>query len=161
MLVSALKHRKLVNAITSNQELEIKEFRLTEEEWGLVENLKNVLKVCLSFLSFDHLAPLITVDGLVQVFKRLTVAFSSDRVPTIADVIPAYDAMDAVLEADAANTKYPDSIRVALALARRTLNRYYARTDLSDIYRVAMCTSIVYFYFFLPVDTGYCTNSAM
>ena len=34
-------------------------------------------------------------------------------------------------------------LRGALALGRRTLNRYYNLTDSSEIYRIAMGTSII------------------
>jgi hypothetical protein len=70
----------------------------------------------------------------------MTLGFSADRTPNLAKVIPAFDAMDRILQTGTGNTAYPDSIRVALALGCRTLNKYYARTDLSDAYRVAMCT---------------------
>lgn len=58
--------------------------------------------------------------------------------------------MDQVLENGTGNTSLPDSIRVALALARRTLNRYYGKTDLSVAYRVSMCAYI----YLLPVHTS-------
>ena len=36
------------------------------------------------------------------------------------------------------NTKYPVSIHAALAIGKRTLNRYYNKTDHSEVYRIAM-----------------------
>lgn len=36
-------------------------------------------------------------------------------------------------------------LKHALAIGKRTLNKYYALTDASDIYRMAMGTSIIFF----------------
>lgn len=52
------------------------------------------------------------------------------------------DNMDYTLSKMAANPKYKKSICVAVELARRTLNRYYSKTDLSKAYRIAMGTYI-------------------
>lgn len=41
-------------------------------------------------------------------------------------------------------TKYDYAIRTAMGIAKCTLNKYYERTDLSEVYRIAMgmCLSI-------------------
>ncbi|KAI0312859.1 hypothetical protein OF83DRAFT_1066502, partial [Amylostereum chailletii] len=42
--------------------------------------------------------------------------------------------------------KYMPAIRVALGQARKTLNRYYDKTDQSEVYRVVMgvCVGFIY-----------------
>jgi hypothetical protein len=50
------------------------------------------------------------------------------------------DHIDSHLATAARNTKYSPSIRAALALGKRTLNRYYNKTDHSEVYRIAMGT---------------------
>ena len=41
------------------------------------------------------------------------------------------------------NTKIPAAIRAAIQVGRRTLNRYYSRTDDAEIYRIAMGKSCI------------------
>lgn len=49
------------------------------------------------------------------------------------------DHIDTVLTTNALDTsKYTLPIRAALAMGKKTLNRYYSKTDHSDLYRVAM-----------------------
>jgi hypothetical protein len=38
------------------------------------------------------------------------------------------------------NDKYSPAIRSAIAMGKRTLNKYYNRTDHSELYRIAMGT---------------------
>ena len=48
------------------------------------------------------------------------------------------DHIDTHLATAARNPRYSPSIRAALALGKRTLNRYYNKTDHSEVYRIAM-----------------------
>jgi hypothetical protein len=50
------------------------------------------------------------------------------------------DHIDERLATDALNEDLEPAIRVALTLAKKTLNRYYAKTDQSFLYRTAMST---------------------
>ena len=58
----------------------------------------------------------------------------------IAAVIPAMDKIDEVLATNSLNPKYSAAIVAALSIGKKTLNRYYEKTDLSHIYRIAMST---------------------
>ncbi len=54
-------------------------------------------------------------------------------------VLPAMDHIDADFESKAAaSSELDESLRSALGLARKTLNRYYSMTDWSDNYKIAM-----------------------
>jgi hypothetical protein len=53
------------------------------------------------------------------------------------------DHIDAQLATDASNNKYPLSIKAALAMGKKTLNRYYDKTDHSEIFRIAMGTPFI------------------
>jgi hypothetical protein len=53
------------------------------------------------------------------------------------------DHIDSKLATDANNKNYPLSIQAALAVGKKTLNRYYDKTDHSEIFRIAMSMSIV------------------
>jgi hypothetical protein len=48
------------------------------------------------------------------------------------------DLIDERLTTYSRNKKYSTSIRAAVRLAKRTLNRYYQLTDTSEVYRIAM-----------------------
>jgi hypothetical protein len=73
----------------------------------------------------------------LQVFKDATLFFSRST-PNLATVIPAMDLIDQRLTTDSINPKLSAPIRAALGLAKKTLNRYYTMTDLSEVYRIAM-----------------------
>jgi hypothetical protein len=48
------------------------------------------------------------------------------------------DHIDEYLATASQNVKYSEAIRAALALGKKTLNRYYDKTDHSEVYRIAM-----------------------
>ena len=48
------------------------------------------------------------------------------------------DTIDEVLATNALSSKYSVAIHAALSVGKKTLNRYYAKTDLSKTYRIAM-----------------------
>jgi hypothetical protein len=54
-------------------------------------------------------------------------------------VIPAMDHLDTMFTNGIINAQTLDpAIRAALRLAKKTLNRYYSLTDMSETYRIAM-----------------------
>ena len=63
--------------------------------------------------------------------------------PNIASVIPAMDHLDEHLASIATSPKYGRAIKAAVALGKRTLNRYYDSTDHSEVYRIAMSTFVI------------------
>jgi hypothetical protein len=64
--------------------------------------------------------------------------------PNLAAVIPAMDHIDKVLAtASDSPYKFGPSIRAALAIGKTALNRYYNKTDHSEVYRIAMGMSLV------------------
>ena len=48
------------------------------------------------------------------------------------------DHIDEHLTTDALNPRYNRAIHASLGIARKTLNRYYTLTDMSEVYRIAM-----------------------
>lgn len=48
------------------------------------------------------------------------------------------DHIDEHLATVATSRKYPIAIKAAVAIAKKTLNRYYDQTDQSEVYRIAM-----------------------
>ncbi|CAA7270540.1 unnamed protein product [Cyclocybe aegerita] len=64
-------------------------------------------------------------------------------------VIPAMDHIDETLATATWNKNLSPSIHAALAIGKRTLNRYYNKTNHSEVYHIAMvlhpCHKLVYF----------------
>jgi hypothetical protein len=48
------------------------------------------------------------------------------------------DRIDEVLASSAVDAQFSISIQAALTIGKKTLNRYYSKTDMSDVYRTAM-----------------------
>ncbi|KAJ3749712.1 hypothetical protein EV360DRAFT_56900 [Lentinula raphanica] len=92
------------------------EYRLEDEEWEAISGLTATLKL----------------------LKDATMFFSSNAV-SVAQVIPAMDAIDEALASGMIdNQAVSQPIHHALAIGKKTMNKYYALTDDSDIYRMAI-----------------------
>jgi hypothetical protein len=89
-----------------------------------------------------------------QIFKHGTLFFSRDS-PNISTVIPAMDHIDEYLATACQNLKLSKAIRAALDIGKQTLNRYYDKTDHSDVYRIAMGRSLHLYFclFFSSIPT--------
>jgi hypothetical protein len=72
-----------------------------------------------------------------QMYKDATIFFSQESVSTIAHVIPTIDRIDAMLSESSPEPLTP-AVKHGLSFARRVLNKYYSKTDASNIYRIAM-----------------------
>lgn len=70
-------------------------------------------------------------------YKEGTVFFSQDSVATIVHVIPTMDRIDAMLR-DSLTDPLSPSVKHALSFAREIMDKYYSKTDLSNVYRIAM-----------------------
>lgn len=85
------------------------------------------------------------VQLLLQVLKDATKFFSSNS-PNILAIIPAMDAIDEQFATGIVEGHEMSApLKHALAIGKRTLNKYYALTDASDIYRMAMGMYIILF----------------
>ena len=80
---------------------------------------------------------LLTYGYVPQVFKDATLYFS-EGTPHLAKVIPAMDLIDAELATKATNPSFAPSLRGAISLGKKLLNKYYSMTDNSHVYRIAM-----------------------
>ncbi|KAF8144687.1 hypothetical protein K438DRAFT_1453928, partial [Mycena galopus ATCC 62051] len=82
------------------------------------------------------------------VFKDATLYFSNENHCTITQVLTTMDKIDDLITATVVTSSLQpggapkrvlhSSIKSALKLARSTMNKYYSRTDESNIYRIAM-----------------------
>jgi len=70
-------------------------------------------------------------------YKDVTLFFSQNAISTIAHVIPTMDHIDALLKDITAEPLVP-SIKHALTFTYQILDKYYSKTDLSNVYHIAM-----------------------
>ncbi|KAI0079327.1 hypothetical protein K474DRAFT_1567812, partial [Panus rudis PR-1116 ss-1] len=97
------------------REAGLRAYELSEEEWIIVQQLRDVL----------------------QVFYDATQFFSRDNA-CLSTVLPAMDKIDRRLATDSVRKSLKPCIRAACSMGLRTLNRYYDKTDYSDTYRISM-----------------------
>ncbi|KAI0747465.1 hypothetical protein BC629DRAFT_1242074, partial [Irpex lacteus] len=71
------------------------------------------------------------------VFYDGTQFFSRDK-PMLSEVLPAMDIIDEALTSASVNMDYEPAIQAAVNLAKKTMNRYYGKSDDSETYRIAM-----------------------
>ncbi|KAF9220145.1 hypothetical protein BS17DRAFT_715508 [Gyrodon lividus] len=116
MLECALKYQAGINVITEKNKLGLSSYGLSEHEWELLEQLHDVLKI----------------------LKDATLFFSH-ATPNLAMVVPAMDFIDEMFTTGLLKKQeLIPVIRAAIGLAKKTLNRYYSLTDLSELYHIAM-----------------------
>ncbi|KAF9043411.1 hypothetical protein BJ165DRAFT_1315231, partial [Panaeolus papilionaceus] len=93
----------------------LRDYELQDSEWDVLKELCAILKI----------------------LKHATLFFSRST-PSLAYVILVMDRMNDQFTETANNKNLSPAIRTAVGLAKRTLNRYYSRTDDSETYRIAM-----------------------
>ncbi|KIM54544.1 hypothetical protein SCLCIDRAFT_136639 [Scleroderma citrinum Foug A] len=114
LLEFVVRYRKPISKITCDKKLgQLHKYHLSAEEWSVIEEL-------------------------VTHYKSVTMFFSRDAT-NIAAVIPAMDKLDDHLKSiQSTQEQFHPSILAAMKLARKKMDRYWKRTDESDVYRIAM-----------------------
>jgi hypothetical protein len=69
----------------------------------------------------------------LEILKDATLFFSRDT-PSLATIILVMDRIDKEFATRSTNPNAHKAICAAVAVAKKTLNRYYAHTDFSDAY---------------------------
>jgi hypothetical protein len=134
MLDFAVDHHLAIDDITAERTASLRKYEMDDEEWKITLQLRNTLKVRVS-----HIQLWKQILTCSQVFKDATLFFSRST-PSLVTVIPAMDFIDETLTDNSINPNLEPSIRAALGIAKKTLNRYYNTTDQSEVYRIAMGT---------------------
>ncbi|THU79983.1 hypothetical protein K435DRAFT_558703, partial [Dendrothele bispora CBS 962.96] len=78
------------------------------------------------------------LEPVLEVFLNRTKQFSQSGVPLLHEVIPAIDKLTEVLGKVRDNDELNSAVRFAVTKGITMLNKYYGKTDYSDVYRVAM-----------------------
>ncbi|KIM50504.1 hypothetical protein SCLCIDRAFT_145313, partial [Scleroderma citrinum Foug A] len=107
------KHETAIESITDKQKLKMTDLALDAHEWVLLRQLRDILKDATLFFSCGT--------------------------PNLPMVLPAMDYIDEAFTNGILKKEVLDpAIRTAIGLGKKTLNRYYSKTDTSDLYRIAM-----------------------
>jgi hypothetical protein len=143
MLAFAIEYQLAIDSVTADKSANLHKFELDKDEWIIAGQLHSTLKV----RAFLFLGLILRVLITTQIFKDATLFFSRST-PSLATVIPAMDHIDETLTNHSLNRDYELSIRAALGIAKKTLNRYYNATDQSEVYRIAMGTKPFSFIYY-------------
>jgi hypothetical protein len=81
-------------------------------------------------------------------FRNVTKAVSGSSLPLLHVVIPYIDSLTKKLERVINNASKPAIVRAAAARSLAVLNKYYAKTDQSIMYRMSMRKLLV-----LPINS--------
>ncbi|KAH9971608.1 hypothetical protein BGW80DRAFT_1174487 [Lactifluus volemus] len=119
MLKFAKSYQDPINQMTDSRSLKLRYCMITESEWELVKQLRDIL-------------------------KTVTLQFSTDT-PCLASVIPAIDKMHDELTKASKKKDNSPALRAALVMGKGLLNKYYSLTDESEVYRIAMGSSSISF----------------
>ena len=137
MLNFTIKYHPAIDTMTATRDFDLHKYELVPSDWGIARELRDVLEVYLFHSLDDHTCLL-----LRQIFKDTTLFFSRGT-PNLAMVIPAMDHIDKVLTTSSDSPRqFSLAIRAALAIGKKAMNRYYKKTDYSDVYRIAISKSV-------------------
>ncbi|KIY62424.1 hypothetical protein CYLTODRAFT_361514 [Cylindrobasidium torrendii FP15055 ss-10] len=113
--------------------------------------MRDVIKVFLDrasnglvkyILSDDEWAAVHDLVDALAILKDATLYFSSND-PSVSSVIPAMDRIDeifasAAIKSGASTQTFSPPMRYALAIGKKMMNKYYALSDDSYVYRISM-----------------------
>lgn len=132
----ALDKLVLLDRHNTNVKSRLKQYKLKKDEWDVLSQLEPILVV-------RHIIIKIFVDPYLhlQAFLVATERMSQNKVPLLHEVIPIIDVLTDKLEMSAMDQKLHVTVRATAAKGLAVLNKYYAKTDDSIMYRMAMSTS--------------------
>lgn len=134
MMEFALTYQKVIDDLTSERDLGLRAYEMDPNEWVIAKQLCEILKVCA--ICIRSLNQYLTTR--LQMFNDATHFFSRHKISNLTTVIPAMDRLDECLTNAMISSKYSPAIRAAIRMGKQTLNRYYSKTDYSELYRIAM-----------------------
>ncbi|KAF8239966.1 hypothetical protein L208DRAFT_1235068, partial [Tricholoma matsutake] len=112
MLTAAFDYRTVIDDIMANKSLKLHHYELDDQDWEVVEDL-------------------------LQMYKDATLFFSQDNAITIANVVLTMDCINKMLSTSAARP-LNSAVKHGLTFARKLMDKYYSKTNLSNVYRIAM-----------------------
>jgi hypothetical protein len=131
MATFAVPYSKPINLITTDKELKLQAFKLSNREWECAGELCQVLQVRLASPT------LYLLNNMPVASQRLKDAkmYFLKKYPNVLWVIPSMDDLNKFFTECQLNCRDLSApVRAALGMAKRTINRYYLKTNESDIY---------------------------
>lgn len=117
----------------------LQRFQLSDQEWALLKQLFSLLDVSRIVNSIFRFVS----TYQIQVFLLATKKISHSRIPLIHEVIPIFDALTTALDEFLDNEELLPAVRAAALRGITMMNKYYALTDDSVVYRVAMSERVL------------------
>ncbi|KAJ6532496.1 hypothetical protein B0H19DRAFT_887604, partial [Mycena capillaripes] len=108
-----------VEQLTATSALKLSSFRLTDEQWDLVDELSDVLSL----------------------FDEMTLHFSQSETPLISDSIGALEDLLTSLRNVRDDDKTSDVVRVAACAGVMVAEKYISLTDECEVYSIAIVMS--------------------
>lgn len=143
MVDFAVDYRVAVDDMTNDRAMELRKWELSDDEWEIASQLRDVLKVR---SGRPHNVSILTFNEY-QIFKHATLFFSRDT-PNLTVVIPAMDYIDEYLSTASEDMSLAPAICAAVGYGKVLLNKYYDKTDHSELYRIAMSKPFLLFFVF-------------
>jgi len=140
MLTFAAQYRPAIDSMT---DLGLRKYELDQAEWKLVGELRDVLKVSNFFVCSSHFS------YLSEDIQRRDTVFLTRNTQS-CNRNPSYGSHRQIPCHTASERQHSPAIRAALAIGKKTINKYYNKTDHSEVYRIAMGMSFIYIYILLP-----------
>ncbi|KAI9452712.1 hypothetical protein F5148DRAFT_985885 [Russula earlei] len=112
MFMVTFEYCTIIDNVTGNKMLKLHQYELDDRDWD-------------------------TVKDLLWVLKNVTLFFSQDDIVTITNVVPTMDQLDAMLSSSATTPLVP-AVKHALTFVCQLMDKYYSKTDLSNVYHIAM-----------------------
>ncbi|KAJ7923914.1 hypothetical protein B0H13DRAFT_1588163, partial [Mycena leptocephala] len=136
LLVFAVKYEAVIDAITGDKSIRaLRDYELELEEWRIIKDLVKVLKDATLFFSREDISSIANVIPIMDTIdKHLTRGSATNTIPTITELAASPHLQLTLLPDDQLHS----SVKMALLLAKKKMNQYYANTDESNIYRIAM-----------------------
>lgn len=144
MLKFAVEYQTAIEMMVKEKALRC--YELDDDEWAMVSQLMEILKVSRLFASLGMRADVRRCCLLsCQVYKHATLFFSHST-PSFLTVIPAMDHINDILTNQSLDwdNKFLPSIRTVCMLSKQTLNRYYNWTDEFENYCIAMSKFLIH-----------------
>ena len=114
--------------------VQLRHYTINDEEWVILEQLFKLLHV--SHIVLRRYC--ISDRAHWQPFLYATKIMSKGDYALVHNVIPSMDILTEHLDAFKDDTNLKPIIRVAAACSLAIMNKYYSRTDKSEIYRILM-----------------------
>lgn len=151
LIRSFLALRKAINALTSDGDLKLGAFKLTDEDWVLASHLYDMLTVCAHHVYLQTCA-----HSRCQCIETLTKQFQQTGVPLIIDVIPAFLELQGQLDyMTRPESALPTICRVAVHAGLLVSREYFDKFSGCQAYAFAIGAQFVSLVFPWPHQVQY------